>query len=158
MTNNISDAIINLAGSVVSEASLDLTKFPAMLALCFEDGTTLAATCTVVTTTRPMTQMEMSAERVANKTSDAYSYPTYGEVAWLRAATLLLEGGWSELETEAILRSKWTRWASDQADPTGSMENTGEEIITFMNDRRNNCTQEAVAQLVAGTFPEENKS
>ena len=48
---------------------------------------------------------------LADKTSDAYSADRFKN--WSAVVQTLLNLGYSELETEAILRSKWTRWACD---------------------------------------------
>ena len=51
------------------------------------------------------------AKDLASKTSDAYSADRFKN--WDAIAQTLLNLGYSELESEAILRSKWTRWACD---------------------------------------------
>lgn len=48
---------------------------------------------------------------IADKTSDAYSADRFKN--WSAVVQTLLNLGYSEPETEAILRSKWTRWACD---------------------------------------------
>jgi hypothetical protein len=56
---------------------------------------------------------EMLARDLALKTADAYSYEAYKPGAWERAIRVLLNRGWTEKQVEAIMRSKWTRWARD---------------------------------------------
>jgi len=55
----------------------------------------------------------MDIEHMANKTSGAYSASRYGDVAWRKAIQLLAEAGYTEIEVEEILRSKYMRWAAD---------------------------------------------
>lgn len=51
------------------------------------------------------------AKALAEQTSDAYSADRFAN--WASVIQLLLNLGYSEIETEAIVRSKWTRWACD---------------------------------------------
>ena len=53
------------------------------------------------------------AHDLALKTEDAYSYEAYKPGAWERAIRVLLNRGWTPLQVETIMRSKWTRWARD---------------------------------------------
>lgn len=47
-------------------------------------------------------------------TRDAYSYERYGSREWTRCVKLLIqEWAFTPREAEAILRSKWMRWAAD---------------------------------------------
>lgn len=50
---------------------------------------------------------------LALKTTDAYSAFRYGTAGWATLATLLLAHGLTVEQSEAVLRSKWTRWAAD---------------------------------------------
>lgn len=56
-------------------------------------------------------KITQQAKDLASKTSDAYSSDRFRN--WVAVVQTLLNLGYSELETEAILRSKWTRWACD---------------------------------------------
>lgn len=92
------------------------------------------------------------ASALAARTNDAYSFDAYGPDGWTNAAMMLLDRGYTEREAEAILRSKWTRWAGDVS-PTGSYGAfNGTDLAMFLDDRRNRCTAEAVSVLVAETF------
>lgn len=51
------------------------------------------------------------AKALAYHTSGAYSYDAYKN--WDAVIQMCLDLGYSEMETEAIVRSKWTRWACD---------------------------------------------
>jgi len=52
---------------------------------------------------------------IAARTEDAYSADRYGSNEWAACAMLLLERGYSEIETEWVLRSKHMRWAADMS-------------------------------------------
>lgn len=54
------------------------------------------------------------AAALAAKTADAYSVDRFS--SWKAVAEALLRAEYSEEQAEAILRSKFTRWAADQAD------------------------------------------
>ena len=51
------------------------------------------------------------AKVLAEKTSGAYSSDRFKN--WEAVIQMCLDLGYSEMETEAIVRSKWTRWACD---------------------------------------------
>lgn len=87
-------------------------------------------------------------EALARATEDAYSADRYGR-EWGKAATMLLQRQFTEREAEAILRSKWTRWAADAA---STDEPTAGDLARFLDDPRNHCTPNAVQELVTGTF------
>lgn len=80
---------------------------------------------------------------IAERTLDAYSVGRY--VSWSACAELLLDRGYSEEETEAILRSKWMRWAADQAE---NLPATTNDLGRFLNDPRNCCTREEARKMV----------
>lgn len=48
---------------------------------------------------------------LAERCADSYSADRYS--SWAAVATALLRHGLTEREAEAVLRSKWTRWAGD---------------------------------------------
>ena len=54
------------------------------------------------------------AKVLAQKTSDAHSVARYG--SWPACAQRLVSMGMTDLEVEAVLRSKWMRWAADSSD------------------------------------------
>lgn len=54
------------------------------------------------------------AKRIAEATADAYSHDAFGDREWLRSTHMLIDMGYTDEEVEAILRSKWTRWARDE--------------------------------------------
>ena len=89
------------------------------------------------------------ANNLAQKTSDAYSASRYK--SWSAVAQVLLTRGYSERQAEAILRSKWTRWAADHSDSEYG-EATPDDLVRFIEDPRNHCTMDAVNQMVLETF------
>jgi hypothetical protein len=97
--------------------------------------------------------MSLSAQIAAidERTEIGYSYDRYSRGGWRQAIRELLKRGYDEREIEAIMRSKWTRWAADSDDaPYG--KTPGVALIRFIDDPRNKCTQAAVAELVGQTF------
>jgi hypothetical protein len=79
-----------------------------------------------ITATETPTQR---AQRLARETADAYSFDAYGARQWFLAAKGLVDLGYSDAEVEAILRSKWTRWARDAH---SSYEGKGQWVIDFV--------------------------
>lgn len=68
-------------------------------------------------------KISLTAKDVAEKTQDAYSVDRY--TSWAAVAQLLLDRGYDDKQVEAILRSKWTRWAADASDkPYGKATST----------------------------------
>lgn len=63
--------------------------------------------------TMPARITTIRAAVLAAKTQDAYSANVYR--SWVGVARVLLSLQFSEQEAEAIMRSKWTRWAADKA-------------------------------------------
>jgi len=89
------------------------------------------------------------AKALAEKTSDAYSSDRFAN--WASVIQSLLNLGYSEIETEAIVRSKWTRWACDH--DTGRNRygrHTSSAMMRFMKD----TPQSEVTKLVYETFGE----
>ena len=59
----------------------------------------------------PEAMSRAQALAVANRCRDAYSADRYA--SWPEVARILLRMGFDECETEAVMRSKITRWAAD---------------------------------------------
>lgn len=53
----------------------------------------------------------MNASRIAFRTSTAYSADRYTN--WQAVAQALLDAGYTDRKAEAIMCSKWARWAAD---------------------------------------------
>jgi hypothetical protein len=94
-------------------------------------------------------KITQQARDLAEKTSDAYSSDRFA--SWESVIQALLNLGYSEIETEAIVRSKWTRWACDH--DTGRNRygrHTSSAMMRFMKD----TPQSEVTKLVYETFGE----
>ena len=86
------------------------------------------------------------AKDIAERCKDAYSAKAYG--SWSAVAGVLLKRGLTPLEAEAVMRSKWTRWARDAAEKDYRYGKYPASIVVdFMN--RN---PESVQQLTFDTF------
>lgn len=110
-----------------------------------------------MTKTPKTPSLNQRAEALAEKTADAYSFDRFAN--WRSCARLLLARGYSEREAEAILRSKWMRWAGDMAEKTQYGNHTSIDLAHFLDKRgaRSMFKTDAdlgkeVAELVAGTF------
>ena len=90
-------------------------------------------------------RITQQANDLSERTSDAYSYDRYRN--WTAVCQMLLNRGYTELEAEAILRSKWTRWACDQ-DSNRYGCHTSKALARFVDT----CNQTEVKELVIGTF------
>ena len=87
------------------------------------------------------------AKALAEQTSDAYSADRFKN--WEAVIQCLLNLGYSELETEAIVRSKWTRWACDM---DTSKNNYGHHTSSAMIRFLKGIPQSDVTALVNETF------
>lgn len=87
---------------------------------------------------------------LADRTEDAYSFPTYGQREWRRAIRLLLDRGYNDRGIEAILRSKMTRWAAD-ARPANAKPR-GDDVILYIDNPRNKVTAATITRLAQETF------
>jgi hypothetical protein len=65
---------------------------------------------------------------------------------------MLRKRGYDDRQVEAIIRSKWTRWAADGSDKRYGYNNSA-DLARFL-DKQSNLAKE-VAELVQGTFPSE---
>lgn len=88
------------------------------------------------------------------KTVDAYSHYAYGKGEWRRAIRLLIDKGHDDRTIEAILRSKWMRWAADARPANEKIR--GEGIIAWMNDPRNRIDRSQIEGLVMETFGDDH--
>jgi hypothetical protein len=106
---------------------------------------------TVITIERSITLAELvniRALRVASRTANAYSFDRYGEVSWRACALLLLRRDFSEQETEAILRSKWMRWAGDRSMRSSA---SSKDLARYLATMTPAELKRGVAQLVDTT-------
>ena len=114
-------------------------------------------TYTTEDTTMPdaTADLKTRAAALAAHTADAYSFDNYGEQRWLASARMLLRRGYTGQEAEAILRSKWTRWAADMASDRKGWRygRTSSADLARCLDTMDPAQRAAeVAELVAGTF------
>ncbi len=75
-----------------------------------------------------------------------YSEDNYKD--WAEVAQYLLNCGYSMVQVEAIMRSKWTRWAADMSDNAYG-QNTSVDLSNFMLTVKN--LSAGVDELVAMT-------
>lgn len=97
-----------------------------------------------------MTKQEKRAARamgatVAAKVNDAYMTDSYGEREWERCACWLAEQGLDAAEIEAVLRSKYMRWAEEGGCCLANFKKFWAQSPTL-------TTKAAIDELVAGTF------
>lgn len=90
----------------------------------------------------------LTTKELAEKTSDAYSYDRYN--SWEACVKKLRNHGCNDFEVEAILRSKWTRWA---ADSTGNTKATSSALMKYIEK---NESQKSIDELTQQTFPDYN--
>jgi hypothetical protein len=102
---------------------------------------------------RTITVDEMEAarvKRVMDKTADAYSMDRYGKRQWRECVRLLLREGFTDVEAEAILRSKWMRWAADSS--THADVPSSADLARYLKTMTPKDLQRQVDQLVKETF------
>jgi|SRR5215467_7617140 len=97
------------------------------------------------------------ADAVAEVTADAYSWDEYNEAGWRSCCRMLAKRGYNALEIEAIMRSKWTRWAVDHATfhvKRADGRHNSADLARFIDDTYPNVARRAeeVRSLVIGTF------
>ena len=92
-------------------------------------------------------KLKMRAATIAAECSDAYSADRYRD--WPGVALALLRRGLDDRQAEAVMRSKWTRWAADMW-KGGTDENVPAKAIIAYLDK---CeTPESIAALTVETF------
>jgi hypothetical protein len=92
-------------------------------------------------------KITQQAKDLAEKTSDAYSSDRFK--SWEGVIQSLLNLGYSEIETEAIVRSKWARWACDM---DTSRNNYGHHTSSAMVRFLKGTPQSEITALVKETF------
>lgn len=99
---------------------------------------------------------EQAAE-IARQTEDAYSFDAYTPEGWRQCCLMLAKRGYDARQIEAVMRSKWTRWAGDNDSDRkryGQYNSTTlarfiDEMIAKRGIRKVNAE---IADLVVGTF------
>lgn len=97
--------------------------------------------------------MTLSIDTVAQAVAACGGYSEGRFRSWKAVAKMLLLRGYSPLQAEAIMRSKWTRWASDQAMGIATVKH----MEDFLDDPRNTCTFNEVEDLIRQTPSELSK-
>jgi hypothetical protein len=88
---------------------------------------------------------------LAERLSGAYSTDRYRN-GWSGCIRMLIKRGYTEAQIEAIIRSKWTRWAADGSEKRyGQVTST--DLARFL-DTDQGATLEAVDQMVAESLTE----
>lgn len=98
-----------------------------------------------------MTNPHRSAAALAAKCSDAYSYDRYTDTGWWSCVRFLQRKGYDDREIEAVLRSKYMRWASDDTGKAYGNANS-KDLERFIERCASLFTPKAIADLVADTF------
>ena len=91
-------------------------------------------------------------EYLSEKFQDAYSFDAYGESGWRGAITALVSLGLNDLEIEAFMRSKHTRWAGDRDEKRRYGRYNGSTIREYLKDDPDAISKEELKMLVDGTF------
>lgn len=91
--------------------------------------------------------------KMAKDTANAYSAGAY--TSWTSVCRLLAVRGFNEWEAEAILRSKWTRWARDLWESPSKP--TATALANYLDKHKIKPRGKAVSGLVMEAFGEEYK-
>lgn len=90
-------------------------------------------------------------KQLAEQLSDAYSTNAYNN-GWSGCVRMLRARRFNDKQIEAIIRSKWTRWAADRSDkPYGRV--TSADLSRFLDGTRNLLSE--VDKLTRETFEQE---
>ena len=102
--------------------------------------------------TAPRSKVE-KLNALAERTADAFSFDRYR--SWRGVCAMLLRRGFSEREAEAILRSKWTRWAADRSNAKSYGNASAADLASFIDFSYSLAQlKKEVAALVLETFGE----
>lgn len=80
---------------------------------------------------------------------DAYSTSYYRDGNWIPCIKMLRRRGFDDRQVEAIIRSKWTRWAADSSENRCGLINSA-DLSRFLDSVFDLDAQ--VKELVVGTF------
>ncbi len=96
--------------------------------------------------------MKTSNHDLADKLADAYSTDSY-RGGWNGCVKMLRKRGYNDQEIEAILRSKWTRWAGDSDETRRYGNFTSTTLADFLETmKKHGDLQKQIDELVEGTF------
>lgn len=100
------------------------------------------------------TKSSETVEQMAERLSDAFSSDRYRN-GWSATIRMLRGRGYSDQQVEAIIRSKWTRWAGDHSGKRYGQV-TASDLATLIdstiNRKGRRWWDREVRDLVAGTF------
>ena len=94
---------------------------------------------------------KLSVQELNDNLQDAYSTDNYND-NWSPCIKMLRKRGYNDKQVEAIIRSKWTRWAADGSGKRYGHVNSV-DLARFLDSQKN--LEAEVAELVTGTFPSE---
>mgnify|MGYP001435600352 CR=1 FL=1 len=88
----------------------------------------------------------LTTKELAEKTSDAYSFDRYN--SWEACVKKLRANGLNDREIEAVLRSKWTRWAADGSKNVYGKASSN-DLMNYINKYENKAS---IEKLTKETF------
>lgn len=93
--------------------------------------------------------LRATANKIADRTYEgAFSAERYGRTEWRKAARLMADRGFAAEQIEAVLKSKWMRWAADAA---GTSRGKADHLAAYLNKNVRTLNDDLVL-LVEGTF------
>ena len=93
----------------------------------------------------------MTNQELAEKCSDAYSTDAY-KGGWGSCVAMMRRRGYNDREIEAVLRSKWTRWARDSDEKRAYGYHNSVTLSDFLDTMGAEPGCHDVTELVNGTF------
>lgn len=111
---------------------------------------------TTISMTRPDAEAiereaKLTDHELAEKCSDAYSTDSY-RGGWNGCVKMLRKRGYDDEQIEAILRSKWTRWAGDGDEKRRYGNHTSTTLADFLDAMKPADLTRRLQELVDGTF------
>ncbi len=97
---------------------------------------------------------KLTPQELNDQLQDAYSTSNYNG-NWTPCIKMLRKRGYDDRQVEAIIRSKWTRWAADGSGKSYG-KNNSKDLARFLDQQKNLAKE--VAELVQGTFPSEGSN
>ena len=94
---------------------------------------------------------KLTNHELADKCADAYSTDSY-RGGWNGCVRMLRQRGYDDRQVEAILRSKWTRWAGDGSEQRRYGSYTSTDLANFLDSMSAADLKAGLQDLVDGTF------
>jgi len=113
----------------------------------------------------PQPEQRENVDDMAERLSDAYSTDAY-RGGWRPVIKALRRRGYDDWEVEAIVRSKWTRWAGDASIKNRYGHYTSVDLLRWMDEYENTFIdkhglkegerrfENEIRDMVLGTFEE----